>query len=102
MKNYIPLSEQEELSLKQLANQPGYPVIFKLLQQISLDAQAEAMDCKDADRNKRLMVLADAQATNDVVNRLIQKLARYQVLEQVQVMDEAAAIIANLWTKESN
>jgi len=101
-KYYIPLTEQEELSLRQLATQPGFEVLFKLLQMQSLDAQSEAMDCTEGDAKKRLLVLSDAQATVRVVSNIIKKLAAYQNQIQQQTISEIAevAIIQNIWNDE--
>ena len=87
-KYYVPLTEQETLSLRQLATQPGYDVIFKLLQMESLDAQSAAMECITANAKERLLILSDAQATARVVSSLIKKLASYQnVIQQAEPED---------------
>jgi hypothetical protein len=103
-KYYIPLTEQEELSLRQLATQPGFEVLFKLLQMLSLDAQSEAMDCTEGDAKKRLLVLSDAQATVRVVSNLTKKLIGYQNQMQQQILSEVEeeAIINNIWNERTN
>ena len=103
-KYYIPLTEQEELSLRQLATQPGFEVLFKLLQMLSLDAQSEAMDCTEGDAKKRLLVLSDAQATVRVVSNLTKKLAGYKSqIQQPTLSDlEEAGIIQNIWNERTN
>lgn len=74
----IALTEQEEMSLRQLALTPGFDALLKLLQGESFDAQAKAMECEDPDQNKRLLLLSDAQCTKRVVSTLTQKLAAYR------------------------
>lgn len=74
----VNLTEQEELNLRQLTTHPGFVPLLKLLQGESLDAQAEAMECRDADREKRLQLLTDAQATKRIVGSLTQKLSGYR------------------------
>ena len=103
-KYYIPLTEQEELSLRQLATQPGFEVLFKLLQMQSLDAQSEAMDCTEGDAKKRLLVLSDAQATVRVVSNITKKLVGYQNQIQQQTLSdlEEAGIIQNIWNERTN
>ena len=103
-KYYIPLTEQEELSLRQLATQPGFEVLFKLLQTQSLDAQSEAMDCTEGDAKKRLLVLSDAQATVRVVSNITKKLVGYQNQIQQQTLSdlEEAGIIQNIWNERTN
>jgi len=96
-KYYLPLTEQETLSLRQLANQPGYDVIFKLLQMESLDAQSAAMESTDKDAKQRLLILSDAQATVRIVSNLIKKLASYQSVIQADVAHGDLEIIENLW-----
>lgn len=76
-KYYVPLTQEEELNLKQLAAQPGFPALFKLLQIESLDAQAVAMECK-GNSEARLLALSDAQAMKDAVGKLTQRLASYR------------------------
>lgn len=106
MKNYIPLSEQEELVLRQLAMQPGsLEIIFKLLQMTSLDAQADAIECTGS-REERLMKLTDAQATAKVVSKLMQKLAAYRevtLMVPAEEEDELQQVMGDVWTrKEAN
>ena len=87
-KYYLPLTEQEILKIRQLATQPGYEVIFKLLQMESLDAQGKAMDCTEGDAKQRLLILSDAQATVRIVSNLIKKLASYQnIIQQAEPED---------------
>ena len=74
----VKLSEQEELNLRQMTTHPGYDALLKLLQGESLDAQAEAMECRDADKEKRLLLLTDAQVTKRVVSSITQKLSGYR------------------------
>jgi RNA polymerase-interacting CarD/CdnL/TRCF family regulator len=81
-KYIVKLTEQEEMALRQLAIQPGFEVIFKLLQGESLDAQTAAMECADPDEKKRLLMLTDAQATAKVVSNLTRKLASYREIIQ--------------------
>lgn len=100
----VKLTESEELAIRQLAIQPGFEVIFKLLQGESLDAQTAAMECTDPDQRKRLMILTDAQVTARVVSNLIRKLAAYQPPLQVEP-EKVPEIFENIWeqiTKESN
>ena len=102
-KYYVPLTEQETLSLRQLATQPGYEVIFKLLQMESLDAQSAAMECTEPDRNKRLLLLSDAQATSKVVSNLIKRLASYQnVIQQTEEIDDRLLSDFNVFDQRSN
>lgn len=93
----VKLTEQEELNLRQLALQPGFEVIFKLLQGESLDAQTRAMECEDPEAKKRLMLLTDAQVTAKVVSNLTRRLASYQQPLAQATPEEQAAIIENLW-----
>jgi len=81
-KYIVKLTEHEELTIRQLALQPGFDVIFKFLQGESLDAQSVAMDCTDPDERKRLMLLTDAQSTARVVSNLTRKLAGYREILQ--------------------
>jgi hypothetical protein len=98
----VKLSEQEELQLRQLALQPGFEVIFKLLQSESLDAQTAAMDCTEPDQRKRLMMLTDAQVTAKVVSKLTQKLAAYREVIQPEADHGELEIIQNLWDERAN
>jgi hypothetical protein len=96
----VKLTEQEELSLRQLATQPGFDVIFKFLQGESLDAQTAAMECTDPDQRKRLLILTDAQVTAKIVSKLTQKLAAYREIIQPPVPDEEQEyneIVQNIW-----
>lgn len=97
-KYIVKLTEQEELNLRQLALQPGFEVIFKLLQGESLDAQTKAMECDDPEAKKRLMLLTDAQVTAKVVSSLIRRLAAYQQISTPVLEEQAQEIIENLWT----
>ena len=101
-KYIVKLTEQEELSIRQLALQPGFEVIFKFLQGESLDAQTAAMECSDADEKKRLLLLTDAQSTAKVVSNLIRKLAAYREVQMVQPTDteRELELITNLWDQE--
>ena len=76
----VKLTEQEELALRQLAMQPGFDALLKLLAGESLEAQMEAMGCLDPDDKKRLLKLTDAQATARIVSSLTQKLASYRTI----------------------
>lgn len=97
-KYIVKLTEQEEMNLRQLALQPGFEVIFKLLQGESLDAQTAAMECTDPEAKKRLMLLTDAQVTAKVVSNLTRRLAAYQQ-NLGQITEETSAeIIENIWT----
>jgi RNA polymerase-interacting CarD/CdnL/TRCF family regulator len=98
----VKLTEQEELTLRQLAIQPGFEVIFKLLQGESLDAQTAAMECTDPDNKKRLLLLTDAQATAKIVSNLTRKLAAYrEVIQEVtKEQDLADQLIGDAWTRE--
>lgn len=99
----VKLTEQEELNLRQLAIHPGFEVLLKLLQMESLDSQTAAIECTDPDRNKRLMMLGDAQATAKVVSNLTRKLSAYrEQLEPAAQFDRAMDIVEELWNKESN
>ena len=102
MRYIVKLTEQEEMSLRQLATQPGFEVIFKLLQGEALDAQTEAMECSDPDPNQRLLKLTDAQATSRIVSNMTRRLAAYQVLPEVTqpTQDDALAFIANEWLRK--
>jgi hypothetical protein len=93
----VKLTEQEELTFRQIAMQPGFEVIFKLLQAESLDAQAKAMDCEEPEAKKRLMLLTDAQATQRVVGRLTRKLAAYQAPMQQEMKHPDVELIENIW-----
>jgi hypothetical protein len=77
-KYYVPLTEQEKLSIRQLATQPGFEVIYKLLQMESLDAQAEAMECKSPKMEERAMAQMQAQVAKDIVSSLTNKLDSYR------------------------
>lgn len=101
-KYIVKLTEQEELSIRQLALQPGFEVIFKFLQGESLDAQTAAMECTDLDEKKRLMVLTDAQVTARVVSNLTRKLAAYRetLVSPPMEADKELELIANLWEQE--
>jgi hypothetical protein len=97
-KYLVKLSEQEELSLRQLATQPGFDVIFKFLQGESLDAQSAAMDCEDLDERKRLVALSDAQRTAKVVSNLIRKLAAYREAIQAPIEEKPEEeLFERLW-----
>src|SRR5690348_12821439 len=97
-KYIVKLTEQEELNLRQLAIQPGFEVIFKLLQGESLDAQTKAMECDDPEAKKRLLLLSDAQSTARVVGNLIRRLAAYQnPIKAEAVPNPDMDIIENLW-----
>lgn len=78
MRYEVKLTEQEELNLQQLATHPGYPMLLKLLQMESLDAQAEAMQCTELNQEKRLLALTDAQRTVVVVRNITQRLERFR------------------------
>lgn len=98
-KYIVKLTEQEELTLRKLALQPGFEVIFKLLQGESLDAQSKAMDCKGT-REERLLALSDAQSTKDVVSSLTRKLTSYREVVQPLANDRGFEIISNIWNEE--
>lgn len=94
----VKLSEQEELSLRQIATQAGFEVIFKLLQGESLDAQTNAMECTDPDPAKRLLILSDAQCTARIVSNLTRKLAGYQnQLQAPDIPHGELEIFENVW-----
>ena len=101
-KYIVKLSEQEEMALRQLAMQPGFEVIFKLLQTESLDAQSNAMDCQ-GNKEERLMALTDAQATVKVVSSLIRKLAAFrEAIEEVVETPNFDPLDFNVFDKRSN
>jgi len=81
MSYIIPLTEQEELNLRQLTMHPGYPALLKLAHSESFSAQAEAMACKGTSE-QRLLALSDAQAMAAAVSRLTQKLEGYRTLPE--------------------
>jgi hypothetical protein len=74
----VKLTEQEDLALRQIVAQPGFDVVFKFLQIESLDAQTTAMECLDPDKEKRLLLLTDAQRTAAICSNLTRKLAAYR------------------------
>ena len=101
-KYIVKLTEQEELTLRQLAVQAGFEVLFKLLQGESLDAQTAAMECRGT-QEERLLKLAHAQATAEVVGNLIRKLVSYQnVIEPTveEIIEDPLGF--NLFNKRSN
>ncbi len=99
----ITLSEQEELSLKQLVTQPGFEPMMKLFQSISLDAQSKAMDCESKDVRERSQVLLEAQVTRDVVSNITHRLYAYREALLPDMPDDVQRIIDdNLWMKERN
>lgn len=100
----VKLTEQEELSLRQLAIQPGFEVIYKLLQGESLDAQTAVMECTEPDEKKRLLMLSDAQATAKVVSRLTQKLNLYRTPIQPPVEEITDSLLSefNVFDPRSN
>ena len=101
MTRYITkLTEQEEMSLKQLVAQPGFEPLIKLLQFESLLAQSRAMECTSADRNERLMALTDAQRTAEVVSNLTIKLYGYREQLLPQTEEEQDPFITELWERK--
>lgn len=103
MTHYIvKLSEQEELSLRQLTVQPGFDALLKLLQGESLSAQSEAMQC-DGAKETRLLKLGDAQATVKVVSSLTKKLCSYRdaVMPAPESMpDELQEMLQTTWERK--
>jgi hypothetical protein len=95
----IQLSEQEILYLKQLAAQPGFEPLLKLLQVESLDAQSDAMDCEELDDHKRSLALLKAQVTRIVVSNITKKLCAYRelLIPTQEEQPELARIIDNVW-----
>jgi hypothetical protein len=95
----VKLSEQEELNLRQVMQHVGADAVIKLLQGESLAAQAEAMDCTDADSKKRLQLLTDAQAMRKAVSKLTQKLYSYRALDipATPSVEEVSQVIDNIW-----
>jgi hypothetical protein len=87
MRYIVKLTEQEELSLRQLAIQPGYEVIFKLLDGEALDAQSNAMECKSLIDQERSMALLKAQDVVEVVSNMKRKLDAYR-LPALPVVEE--------------
>ena len=76
-KYIVKLTEQEELSIKQMMLTPGADVLLRLLQIESLDAQAEAMECNGTGE-QMLLALAHAKATKKVTSNLTKKLWAYR------------------------
>jgi len=102
-KYIVKLTEQEEMNLRQVMAQPGSEVIFKLLQNESLDAQSAAMECTDPDANKRLLVLTDAQVTAKVVSNLTRKLAAYREMIQADIEEVIADPLGfNMYEERTN
>jgi hypothetical protein len=97
----VKLTEQEELALRQLATQPGFDALLKLLGGESFHAQQEAMECTEPDDKKRLLKLTDAQCTARIVSHLVQKLAAYREIPvpQSEAADELRSIMNVQWER---
>jgi len=96
---YVPLTEQEELNLRQMAGHPGFPILFKLLQMEALNAQSVLMECKEADPEARLLALADAQAMSLVVTKLTHKLESYRAaIDAPMTKQDVEEIFGDVWT----
>lgn len=98
-KYVVKLTEQEELSLRQLMRNPDADVLLKLLQGESFDAQTAAMECTDPDEKKRLLLLTDAQATARIVSSLTRKLCAYREVIQPTAETGELDIIEDLWKR---
>src|SRR5271165_3300443 len=96
---YVPLTEQEELNLRQMAGHPGFPILFKLLQMEALNAQSVLMECKEADPEARLLALADAQAMSLVVTKLTHKLESYRAaIDAPMTKQDMGEVFRDIWT----
>ena len=101
MRYEVKLTDQEELELRQMLMGPGFPVLLKFLQIKSLNAQADAMECK-GNKDQRLLVLLDAQAMAKISNELTRELAQFRRVPGIEISDEESEIISNLWKGDKN
>ena len=98
----VKLTEQEELSLKQLVIQVGFDVVFKFLQIESLNAQTEALQCKSLVAEERSTALMKAQVTADVVSNLTQRLAGYRHLDVQTTTEDTDPYDFSMFNQRSN
>lgn len=87
-KYVIPLTDEEELNLRQFTKQPVFPVVLKLLQQLAFDEQNDLMEAKEKTKEAELLNLLKARATKKAVDAIARKLMSYCDMSQPEQADE--------------